>query len=140
MTHRTICASVFGRSAPFKRRAREHESDWTADLTAAAVFALPRLARRRRALERDGQEGLRCAQQLPALARRPRDAPAAPGRRPSLCACRAQRADCETPKALDEAQYERLLRAAKARIADDTLRGVRDHVIVLVLGRRRPAL
>ena len=47
---------------------------------------------------------------------------------------RAQRADRETPKALDEAQYERLLREAKARIADDTLRGVRDHAIVLVLG------
>jgi len=47
---------------------------------------------------------------------------------------RAQRADRETPKALDEAQYERLLREAKARIADDTLRGVRGHAIVLVLG------
>jgi len=31
---------------------------------------------------------------------------------------RAQRADRETPKALDEAQYERLLREAKARITD----------------------
>jgi site-specific recombinase XerD len=47
---------------------------------------------------------------------------------------RAQRADREAPKALDGAQYERLLREAKARIADDTLRGVRDHAILLVLG------
>lgn len=51
---------------------------------------------------------------------------------------RAQRADRETPKALSEAQYERLLREAKARIADDTLRGVRDHAIVLVLGDAGP--
>jgi len=40
----------------------------------------------------------------------------------------------ETPKALSPAQYERLVREAKARIADDPLAGARDLAIVLVLG------
>ena len=47
---------------------------------------------------------------------------------------RAERSERETPKALTAAQYERLLREAKARIADDPLAGVRDLAIVRVLG------
>lgn len=48
---------------------------------------------------------------------------------------RARRAEQrETPKALSPGQYERLIREAKARIADDALAGARDLAIVLVLG------
>ena len=47
---------------------------------------------------------------------------------------RAQRTEPEVPKALSAGQYERLLREAKARIADDPLAGARDLAIVLVLG------
>jgi integrase/recombinase XerC len=47
---------------------------------------------------------------------------------------RAQRAEPEAPKALTGVQYERLLRAAKARIADDPVAGARDLAIVRVLG------
>jgi integrase/recombinase XerD len=47
---------------------------------------------------------------------------------------RAQRAEREAPRALTGAQYERLLREAKARIADDPLAGARDLAIVRVLG------
>src|SRR3954447_21980072 len=47
---------------------------------------------------------------------------------------RAQRAEREAPKALTAGQYERLLREAKARIADDPLAGARDLAIVRVLG------
>lgn len=47
---------------------------------------------------------------------------------------RAERTERETPKALSAAQYDRLLREAKAMIADDPLAGARDHAIVLVLG------
>jgi site-specific recombinase XerD len=52
-------------------------------------------------------------------------------------AVRLPRAECserELPKALGLAQYERLIREAKARIADDPLAGARDLAIVLVLG------
>jgi hypothetical protein len=93
--------------------------------------ALPRPPGCRRTVQCDRQKGPRRTEQLLALARRaPRSRPRRPARR-SRSACRAQRADREAPEALDEAQYERLLREAKARIADDTLR---DHAIVLVLG------
>jgi site-specific recombinase XerD len=47
---------------------------------------------------------------------------------------RAERAEPEPPKALTGPQCERLLREAKARIADDPLAGARDHAIALVLG------
>jgi site-specific recombinase XerD len=47
---------------------------------------------------------------------------------------RAEPADREPPKALSAAHYERLVRAAKARIADDRLAGARDVAIVFVLG------
>jgi integrase/recombinase XerD len=47
---------------------------------------------------------------------------------------RAERTDRELPKALGADQYDRLLREAKARIADDPLTGARDLAIVLVLG------
>jgi len=47
---------------------------------------------------------------------------------------RAERGQPEPSKALTGAQYERLLREAKARIADDPLAGARDHAIALVLG------
>lgn len=47
---------------------------------------------------------------------------------------RAERADRETPKAMSVTQYDRLVREAKARIADDPVAGVRDLAIVLVLG------
>jgi integrase/recombinase XerD len=47
---------------------------------------------------------------------------------------RAGRATRETPKALSEGQYDRLVREAKARIPDDPLAGTRDLAIVLVLG------
>jgi site-specific recombinase XerD len=47
---------------------------------------------------------------------------------------RAERSEPEPPKALTGPQYDRLLREAKARIADDPLAGARDHAIALVLG------
>ena len=47
---------------------------------------------------------------------------------------RAGRDQPAAPKALSAAQYERLIREAKARIADDPLAGARDLAIVLVLG------
>jgi integrase/recombinase XerC len=47
---------------------------------------------------------------------------------------RAQRTTREAPKALTGAQYQRLIREAKARIADDPLAGARDLAIVRVLG------
>jgi len=48
---------------------------------------------------------------------------------------RAQSAEQrEIPNALSQGQYQRLVREAKARIADDTLAGTRDLAIVLVLG------
>ena len=47
---------------------------------------------------------------------------------------RAERDQPAAPKALSAAQYERLIREAKARIADDPLAGARDLAIVLVLG------
>ena len=47
---------------------------------------------------------------------------------------RAEQAGREAPKALSSAQYDDLLRAAKAAIADDPLAGARDLAIVLVLG------
>ena len=47
---------------------------------------------------------------------------------------RAQQAGREAPKALSSGQYDDLLRAAKAAIADDPLAGARDLAIVLVLG------
>jgi site-specific recombinase XerD len=47
---------------------------------------------------------------------------------------RAQQAAREAPKALSAGQYDDLLRAAKAAIADDALAGARDLAIVLVLG------
>ena len=47
---------------------------------------------------------------------------------------RARRTTRETPKALSAGHYERLVREAKARIADDPLAGTRDLAIVLVLG------
>ena len=48
---------------------------------------------------------------------------------------RAQSAEQrEIPNALSQGQYERLVREAKARIADDALAGTRDLAIVLVLG------
>ena len=47
---------------------------------------------------------------------------------------RAQQASREAPKALSSGQYDDLLRAAKAAIADDPLAGARDLAIVLVLG------
>jgi site-specific recombinase XerC len=47
---------------------------------------------------------------------------------------RAQQAGREAPKALSAGQYDDLLRAAKAAIADDPLAGARDLAIVLVLG------
>lgn len=47
---------------------------------------------------------------------------------------RAEDTEREPPKALSAAQYERLIREAKARIADDLLVGARDLAIVLVLG------
>jgi site-specific recombinase XerD len=53
---------------------------------------------------------------------------------------RAEQAPREAPKALSKQQYDELARAAKAAIADDRLAGARDLAIVLVLGRRRPAL
>lgn len=46
---------------------------------------------------------------------------------------RAERIEREPPKALTAAQYERLIRAAKAG-ADGPLAGARDLAIVLVLG------
>lgn len=47
---------------------------------------------------------------------------------------RAQRTDRDAPKALSAEQYDRLIREAKARIADDPLAGARDLALVLVLG------
>jgi site-specific recombinase XerC len=47
---------------------------------------------------------------------------------------RAEQTEREPPMALSAAQYERLLREAKARIADDPLAGSRDLALVLVLG------
>ena len=47
---------------------------------------------------------------------------------------RAEQAPREAPKALSEQQYDDLVRAAKAAIADDPLAGARDLAIVLVLG------
>ena len=47
---------------------------------------------------------------------------------------RARRTTRAAPKALTAGQYERLIREAKARIADDPLAGRRDLAIVLVLG------
>ena len=47
---------------------------------------------------------------------------------------RAQQASREAPKALSAGQYDDLLRAAKAAIADDPLAGARDLAIILVLG------
>jgi site-specific recombinase XerD len=47
---------------------------------------------------------------------------------------RAQRSVREDPRALTAGQYGRLLREAKARIADDPLAGARDLALVLVLG------
>jgi integrase/recombinase XerD len=47
---------------------------------------------------------------------------------------RAEQTEREPPKALSATQYERLLREAKARIADDPLAGSRDLALVLVLG------
>jgi integrase/recombinase XerC len=47
---------------------------------------------------------------------------------------RAQRSEREAPRALTERQYERLIREAKARLADDPLAGARDLALVLVLG------
>jgi site-specific recombinase XerD len=47
---------------------------------------------------------------------------------------RADAGEREPPKALTGSQYARLLREAKARIADDALVGARDLAIVLVLG------
>ena len=47
---------------------------------------------------------------------------------------RAERSEREPPKALSAGQYERLVREAKARIADDPLVGARDLAIVRVLG------
>ncbi len=47
---------------------------------------------------------------------------------------RAERSAGEAPRALSGAQYERLVREAKARIADDPLAGARDLALVLVLG------
>ena len=47
---------------------------------------------------------------------------------------RARQATREAPRALSAGQYERLVREAKARIADDALVGRRDLAIVLVLG------
>ena len=47
---------------------------------------------------------------------------------------RAERTEREAPKAFSAAQYERILREAKARIADDALAGARDLAIVPVLG------
>jgi integrase len=46
----------------------------------------------------------------------------------------AERGERQVPKALTGAQYERLLRETKARIADEPLAGARDLAIVLVLG------
>jgi integrase len=46
---------------------------------------------------------------------------------------RAERGERRAPKALTGAQYDRLSREAKARIADDPLAGARDLAIVLVL-------
>ena len=47
---------------------------------------------------------------------------------------RAERAERQAPQALSAAQYARLLREAKARIADDPLAGARDLAILRVLG------
>ena len=47
---------------------------------------------------------------------------------------RARRTSREAPKALTGAQYQRLIREAKARIADDPLAGARDLAILRVLG------
>ena len=47
---------------------------------------------------------------------------------------KARRTTREAPKALSAGQYERLVREAKARIADDRVAGTRDLAIVLVLG------
>ena len=47
---------------------------------------------------------------------------------------RARRTTRETPRALSAGEYERLVREAKAPIADDPLAGTRDLAIVLVLG------
>jgi site-specific recombinase XerD len=52
----------------------------------------------------------------------------------AVCLPRAERAEREAPKALTAAQYDRLVREAQARIADDPLAGTRDLAIVLVLG------
>jgi integrase len=51
---------------------------------------------------------------------------------------RAGRDQPTSPEALSAAQYERLVREAKARIADDRLAGARDLAIVLVLGDAGP--
>ena len=47
---------------------------------------------------------------------------------------KARRTTREAPKALSAGQYERLVREAKARVADDPLAGTRNLAIVLVLG------
>jgi len=47
---------------------------------------------------------------------------------------RARRQTRDAPKALSAEQYQRLIREAKARIADDPLAGARDLAIILVLG------
>ena len=47
---------------------------------------------------------------------------------------RARRQTRDAPKALSAEQYQRLIREAKARIADDLLAGARDLAIILVLG------
>jgi len=47
---------------------------------------------------------------------------------------RAERSEREPPKALSAGQYDRLVREAKARIADDPLVGARDLAIVRILG------
>ena len=46
----------------------------------------------------------------------------------------AERRGRDAPRALEREQYERLVREAKARIADDPLAGARDVALVLVLG------
>lgn len=47
---------------------------------------------------------------------------------------RTERTERERPKSLSAARYERLIRGAKARIADDPLAGARNIAIVLALG------
>lgn len=47
---------------------------------------------------------------------------------------RARTAERQAPKALSAAEYDRLLVAARAAIADDPIAGARDLAIVLVLG------